>query len=515
MQMPMMSESNSAYAKLLDHVREANLLGSTGSLLGWDQEAMMPGGGASFEYRSRQLAQLASIAHRMETDPRIGEWLDACEGDAELTADPLSASAVNLREVRREYDRATKLPGELVEEFSRTAALAKHAWSEARGRDDYATFRPWLEKLLELNRRRAECWGWGESGEPWDALAEGFEPGMTAAGVERVFAPLRGSLVELVADLTENGTPPAAALSDTAVPVDRQEAFVRHVAAEVGFDFSRGRLDRSAHPFCGGTNRDDVRMTTRYHPSDPLDGLSSTLHESGHGIYQQNLPGGEHADTPMGQPVGLSIHESQSRMIENQLGRSRAFWAWCQPKLGQFLSPQLGRLSLDEVYAALNRVQPSLIRVEADEATYNLHIMVRFELERAMMRGDLSPADLPAAWNEKYRAYLGVDVPSDADGCMQDIHWSMGAMGYFPTYTMGNLYAAQFFEQARADAPDLYERFERGDFTALTGWLAEHIHSQGMRYRSDDLCEHVTGKPLSAEPLMRHLNEKLRPVYGL
>lgn len=507
--------TTAAYDQLLDHTKQANLLGSTGSILGWDQETLMPPGGLA--HRTRQLAQIAKLTHQMNTDPRIGEWLDACEADAALTSDPLSVSAVNLRELRRDYEKATKLPEALVVEMSETTSQAKHEWAEARKVNDYKRFKPWLAKVVELNQRKAECYGWDTTsggGEPWDALADSFEAGMTAASVAAVFTPLRERLVPLLEDILGSKTGPANTFNELKLPVEQQKKFVKDISAAVGFDYDRGRLDESTHPFCSGSHCNDVRMTTRFHEDNVNDALGSTLHESGHGIYEQGLLE-EHIGTPMGAAVGLSIHESQSRMWENQVGRSQAFWKWCYPKLEQYFGQAASRLSMEQIYGGANIVNPGLIRVEADEATYNLHIMIRFEIERLLMKGDLSVDDLPDVWNKMYNDYLKVEVPDDTRGCMQDIHWSMGAIGYFPTYTMGNLYCAQFFEAAREELGDLDAMFAQGNFTPLREWLNKNIHAHGQRYRSADLIQHVTGKPLSADPLMRHLEGKLRPLYGV
>ena len=503
----------STYDQLLDHTKQASLLGSTASILGWDQETLMPGKGLA--HRTRQLAQLARLTHQMKTDPRVGEWLGECEAEAGLTGDRLSESAVNLREIRRDYDKATKLPEALVVEISETTSQAKHAWAEARGENDYGQFKPWLAKVVELNQRKAECFGWDkQGGEPWDALADNFEAGMTAASVAEVFTPLRERLVVLLGDILGSKAGPSNAFNELKLPIDQQKKFVRAISSAIGFDYDRGRLDESTHPFCSGSHCNDVRMTTRFHEDNVNDALGSTLHESGHGIYEQGLPE-VYIGTPMGDSVGLSIHESQSRMWDNQVGRSRAFWAWCYPKLAEYFGDATASLTEEQIYGGANIVSPGLIRVEADEATYNLHIMIRFEIERLLMKGDLGVDDLPGVWNAKYKEYLQIDVPDDARGCMQDIHWSMGAIGYFPTYTMGNLYAAQFFEQAAEDLGDLDAMFAEGDFTPLRHWLNGHIHAHGMRYRSADLVEHVTGKPLSADPLMRHLEGKPRPLYGV
>lgn len=506
--------TTTAYEQLLDHIKQASLLGSSASILGWDQETLMPSGGLN--HRTRQLSQLAGLVHKMNTDSRIGDWLDACEADESLTSDPLSTSAVNLREIRRDYDKATKLPEALVVEMSETTSQAKHAWAEARKVNKYEDFKSWLAKVVELNQQKADCFGWDHfgGGEPWDALADSFEAGMTAASVAEVFTPLRERLVPLLEDILGSKSGPANTFNELKLPVEQQKKFVKDISAAVGFDYDRGRLDESTHPFCSGSHCNDVRMTTRFHEDNVNDALGSTLHESGHGIYEQGLLE-EHIGTPMGHAVGLSIHESQSRMWENQVGRSQAFWKWCYPKLAEYFGDATSGLTEQDIYGGANIVNPGLIRVEADEATYNLHIMIRFEIERLLMKGDLTVDDLPGVWNAKYKEYLQIDVPDDARGCMQDIHWSMGAIGYFPTYTMGNLYCAQFFEAARDQLGDLDAMFAEGDFAPLREWLNKNIHAHGQRYRSADLVQQVTGKPLSADPLMRHLEGKLRPLYGI
>lgn len=501
-----------SYGRLIDTTRDVSLLHATAGILGWDQETMMPPGG--LDYRSRQLAQLARMAHERATDPRIGEWLAACESDSAIRADPRSVQAVNVREIRRAFDRATKLPASLVEEFAAVTSIAQHEWAEARRDSDFRRFQPHLERIVALLRRKAECFGWKKGGEAWDALADEYEPGCTAAEVESVFRPLRERLAGLVAALLGSGKSPPSEFNDFAVPIETQERFSRMVTERLGFDYTRGRLDRSTHPFCGGSHCNDVRMTSRYAERCLNDGLGSSMHESGHGIYEQGLVY-EHVGTPMGESVSLGIHESQSRMWENQVGRSRAFWTWAAGELSRSGIDGIARFTLDDLYGAANVVEPGFIRVDADEATYNLHVMIRFEIERAIVRGDLEVAGIPEVWNRLYRDYLGLEVPDDRRGCLQDIHWSMGAMGYFPTYTLGNLYAAQFFEAARKAMPDLEERFARGEFDPLRHWLNEKIHRQGKRFLPKDLCVEVTGQPLSAEPLMRHLEGKLRPLYGI
>ncbi|MAI66911.1 MAG: carboxypeptidase M32 [Phycisphaerae bacterium] len=500
------------YDQLIKSTKEANALGTTISLLHWDQEVMMPKKGIAF--RSDQISLTSRLHHEMVTDIKINDLLNACEEDNDLVGDASSETAANIREIRHGYDRATKLPTKLVEEEAMLSSRGQSAWAEARKNNNFKDFQPWLEKIVNLLQRKAECYGWAEGGEPWDALAEDYEPGCTAASVSEVFTPLRNRLQTLLDEIMGSDTRPSNAFNEIALPIDQQQAFVRSIATQIGFDFDAGRLDESTHPFCSGTHCNDVRLTTRFHENNVNDAIGSTMHEVGHGIYEQGLLF-DHLGTPMGTAVSLGIHESQSRMWENQVGRSEAFWKWSHPKMNEFFGDATASLSFDDVYGGANIVKPDFIRVEADEATYNMHIMIRFELERMMMKGELAVADLPDAWNARYQEYLGIDVPSDTKGCLQDIHWSMTSMGYFPTYTLGNLYCAQFFEKAMEEIPDMYEQFARGEFGALKTWLNENIHCHGRQYRAADLCERVTGKPLSADPLMRHLENKLKPLYGL
>ncbi|MGI9014837.1 MAG: carboxypeptidase M32 [Phycisphaerales bacterium] len=505
------SETATSYNELLERLRKATLLQSVDSLLGWDQETMMPDGGV--EYRSQQLALMAGLAHEAATDARIGELLSECEANPDLTT-PDSESAANLREIRRDFDRATKLPPSLVRDLAETSSKAMHEWQRARKDSDFKRFRPWLTKLIDLTTQKAKCYGWAKGGEIWDALADEYEPGMTAAWVAERFGPLRDRLGLLLDALMGSSVRPSNRFNELSLPIDAQKRFVHFVSESIGFDFSRGRLDTSTHPFCSSTHCHDVRMTTRFHENNMNDALGSTMHETGHGIYEQGLPF-DKIGSPLGDAVSLGIHESQSRMWENQVGRSRAFWTWCMPKLRDFFGDDVASLSFDDVYGGANIVEPGFIRVEADEATYNMHIMIRFEMERGILSGDIGVDDIPDAWNAKYKEYLGLTVPDDRRGCLQDVHWSMGSMGYFPTYTLGNMYCAQFFEAAKKAIPDLLQQFERGEFNTLKGWLNENIHQHGRRYLPEELCQRVTGKPLSADPLMRHLESKLKPLYGL
>jgi carboxypeptidase Taq len=501
--------SDEAYAELIRHVRAVSLLSSCGSLLHWDQQTYMPPRGSA--HRAEQLALIAGLTHAQFTAPEIGELLsEAAEGSA--AREPRSPAAVNVREIRRAYDRATRVPPALVEELARTSALAQDVWVEARRTSDFERFRPWLAKLVALKREEATAVGAG--GALYDALLDEYEPGETVDRLIPVFGELRKSLVDLVGRIAGSLKQPDLSILHRAYPIAAQEAFGKTVAAACGFDFRAGRLDVTTHPFCSGIGPGDTRLTTRYNLHDFGDAFFSILHEAGHGLYDQGLES-EHYGTPMGEAVSLGIHESQSRLWENFVGRSRAFWEHWLPQARQAFPEALTGVGLDEFVFAINDVRPSLIRVDADEATYNLHILLRFELERALIDGDLPVADLPAAWADGMERFLGIKPTDDAQGCLQDIHWSGGSFGYFPTYTLGNLYAAQFFAKVWAELGDLEEQFRRGEFSALTDWLNRKIHREGQRYRAADLVTAVTGEPLNPSYLLRHLTDKLGTLYGL
>jgi carboxypeptidase Taq len=492
-----------AYDELIRRVKDYHLLASCASVLGWDERTYMPREGSA--HRAEQMALLARLTHEMATAPQIGELLAGLKEDD-------GPEGANVREVRRAYERAVKLPRELVEELARTATRAQQVWQEARAADDFAAFRPWLEKLVGLKRQEADAVGYREA--PYDALLDEYEPGATTAEITAVFAALRRDLAPLVQAIAASGRHSPREVLERDYPVEGQRAFGEAAARAVGFDFDAGRLDVTTHPFCSGIGPGDCRLTTRYNPRHFNESFFGILHEAGHGLYEQGLDP-EHFGTPLGSACSLGIHESQSRLWENQVGRGRPFWEHFFPKAQQTFPQALGDVSLDQFVFAINDVRPSFVRVEADEATYNLHIILRFELEQALVSGDLKPADVPGAWAEKFRRSLGLTPPSDKLGCLQDIHWSMGGLGYFPTYTLGNLYAAQFMEQARQDLGDLDGDARRGEFGRLKGWLNEKVHRPGQRYRAGELCQRVTGKPLSHKPLIAYLRAKYAPLYGI
>jgi carboxypeptidase Taq len=502
-----MSES---YVELLERMRQVATLNSVANLLSWDQETMMPP--KAGEFRAEALASVGRLAHEHATDPRVGELLAACEADRTLGSRP--ETRANLREMRRDYDRAIKLPSDLVAEMSEVSSRALEVWKTARAASDFPAFRPWLERQVDLARRKAACYGVPAGGEAYDALLDEYEPGTTAVALEGVFGPLRAELTPLLAEVA-TARPPDESVRALAVPLDRQRAVNAAVLERIGFDAAAGRLDVSTHPFSTGIAPFDTRITTRYKETDFADALNSTLHEAGHALYEQGVPAAAHWGEPLGEPLGLGVHESQSRLWENHVGRSLAFWRFVRPIARAIVGPDLDRFSAEDLFRAVNVVRSGFIRVESDEATYNLHVMLRFDLERAMLSGDLPVSDLPQAWNERIRRDLGLAVPDDAHGCLQDIHWSMGAIGYFPTYTLGTLYAAQLWEAIGRAIPDIEATIERGEFGTLLGWLRDNVHSHGRRYPASELCLRLTGAPLGHAPLLRHLRAKLGAIYGL
>ena len=504
------------YTNLVEHLRKTATLGSCQAVLGWDEQTYMPSEGA--EFRSRQTSLLAGMVHELATAPQVGDWLGELKVST-LVADPESPEAVNIREAARDFARATRLPKRLVEEQAGVATQAQQAWIEARRDNSFKAFLPWLEKTVALKREEAACLADlvastdGSPREPYDALLDQFEPGMTAADVPRLFTPLRDELVTLIRAIRESGKHPDRDILTRIYPIPAQRDFATSAATAIGFNFDAGRLDETAHPFCSGFGPGDVRLTTRYDEHHFPGAFFGTLHEAGHGLYEQNLDPASFG-LAMGSAVSLGIHESQSRLWENFVGRSDAFWTHFYPQARKAFPAALSDVTKDEFVWAINDVQPSWIRVEADEATYNLHILLRFDIERPLVKGDLAPADVPAVWNETFRRYFDMTPPSDTLGCLQDIHWSFGGIGYFPTYTLGNMNAAQLYDAAEAELGSLSAQFAKGDFRPLKDWLVQNIHRRGKQYPAAKLIERVTGKPLSHHALIRHLKAKYERLYA-
>jgi carboxypeptidase Taq len=483
-------------------------LNAASSVLGWDQQVNMPPGGA--EERSSQLATLGALAHTKFTSDAMMEALAAAREEAKAL-DPDSDEARLVSETGRDIEKERKVPSEWVSRFAKVTSLAQQTWQKARAEVDFAAFAPKLEEVFGLRREYADFFK--PYDHIYDPLLDDFEPGMKAAQVDEIFSELRDQQVELVQAIADTGLADDSLLHQQ-FPIDKQWAFGEEVIKDFGYDFDRGRQDKSAHPFTTTFGIGDVRITTRFEDDFISPALFATLHEAGHAMYEQGIKQ-DLSRTPLADGTSLGIHESQSRLWENLVGRSRPFWQHYYPALQQTFPEQLGEVDLDSFFLAVNTVEPSLIRVEADEATYNLHIMLRFELEKALMEDTLAIKDLPAAWNDKMQEYLGVTPPNDADGVMQDIHWSAGLVGYFPTYSLGNLIACQWWEVIRRDIPEIEGQIGSGEFGPLLGWLRENIHQHGSKFKPNELIERITGESLTAAPYLRYLKDKFSQIYGL
>ncbi|MFZ9937632.1 MAG: carboxypeptidase M32 [Luteolibacter sp.] len=484
--------------EIFDLALEHALISSAAGVLAWDQETWLPP--AAVDHRAKQLAWLAARAHELAVSDRWKSALEQAEA-ADNGRDPVRRA--NLRELRREFDRASKLSVELVSRQSAVSSHAKHAWVEARKRGDFSAFAPHLEQQLGLAREKADLWGY--ESEPYDALLECYERGTRTAAVAAMIEAIKPALREIAAQAVEKSASRAAKLPAGSFPVPLQIEFNARVAEAIGFDFQAGRIDTTAHPFCTTLGPSDVRLTTRYDENDFTSSLFGVLHEAGHGMYEQGLPADDFG-LPSGSSVSLGIHESQSRLWENHIGRSRAFWERWYP-VACDLFPQLVGFPLDDFLAHVRQAAFTPIRVEADEATYDLHIILRFEIERRMLRGELAVADVPAAWNEGFRDLFGFVPENDTAGCLQDIHWAMGGLGYFPTYTLGNLNAAQIFATAR-NHPEIASATDSADYAPLLAWLRERIHAHGGMLDPADLMEAACGRKPSAEDYLAHLRER-------
>ncbi|WP_423743300.1 carboxypeptidase M32 (plasmid) [Haladaptatus sp. SPP-AMP-3] len=494
---------NTTYEEFLGKVKRISNVQNAAGILGWDQEVVMPEGGTPA--RSQQRSALSAISHELLTDDEMGELLDELEGE-----DLDNEQAAVVREVRREYERATRVPGELVEEISRTTSEALPKWKKAREEDDFSIFAPTLEKLVELEREYADHID--PDKDPYEVLFEEYEPYLGIDTAEETLAELRDELVPLIEDVRESDVELATPFEGT-YDAETQEELSRDVLDTLGYDWDRGRLDTAPHPFSSGTQF-DARVTTRFDESDPLGALMSTVHEFGHATYTQGLPD-EQYGTPLGEARDLTVHESQSRVWENNVGRSRAFWENFLPLVKERFS-DVEDVSVEEMYEAANEVyEDNLIRVEADELTYHMHIVVRFEIEKALIRGEIEVDEVPELWNDKYEEYLGIRPDTDADGCLQDIHWSHGSFGYFPTYSLGSVLAAQLYAKADEDIDDLDGQIRAGEFDDFHDWLTENIHQYGCLYTTDDLIQHATGESFTAEYFLDYVTEKYGALYDL
>ncbi len=490
-------------------VNEIHDLGATQSLLGWDLETMMPAKGAPL--RAKQLATLAKLSHNLMTSPDMQEHLKTLRQPSIYDRlDTMSQALV--REVGIVFDKSAKTPIELLQEMVETTAEAHSSWVEARANKQFKQFEPVLRKIISLNQRLAEALGYEDS--PYDALLDEYEPGLTVKQLDPLFAKLKAELVPLLKGIHGSGyQPDVSFLHEGTFPAPRQLAFSEMVLREMGFDFEAGRLDLSAHPFSSGSSTLDVRLTTRVDEHDVFSALSSSMHEGGHGMYEQGINPALNR-TPLASGTSLGIHESQSRMWENQVGRSKAFWRAYLPKL-QAAFPELGSVTLDQFYHAINRVKSTFIRVESDEVTYNLHILMRYEIEKALIEGRMKVDEIPEAWAAKMQDYLGITPRNDAEGALQDIHWSHGSFGYFPTYTLGNLYSAQFFNTAKQQLGNLEETISQGQLLPLKNWLNKEIHAVGKMETADTIVRRVTGEPLNASYFVDYLWAKYGEIFSI
>lgn len=494
--------------QLKERLGEVADIGRAASVLSWDQQVNMPPGGN--EARGRQLATLSKIAQEKFISDEVGRLID--EVKKELNgSDSASDEAALVRVAARNYDKARRVPPEFIAEQAIVTSRAFEAWVEAKGKSDFSIFQPHLEKVIELVHKYIAFFPPADN--PYDTLLDDFEPGMKTADVKVIFEGLRPEQVELIRAITSRKQ-----VKDDFLHKKYNEKklmdFGVDVITKFGYDWSRGRQDKAPHPFETTFSVDDVRITTRYEEDNPIAMLFSSMHEAGHAMYEQGS-NPEYERTPLAGGTSLAVHESQSRMWENMVGRSLPFWEHFYPSFKKTFPKQLDGVSLRSFYRAINKVEPSLIRVNADEATYNLHIMLRLELEIGMVEGKIAIKDLPEIWNAKMQEYLGVTPPNDAKGVLQDIHWSGGAIGYFSTYALGNLISAQLWEKINAELGDLDDQIRKGDFSQLLGWLRKNIHQHGQKYEPQTLVERVTGSKITYQPYIRYLTKKYTEIYGL
>lgn len=497
------------YEKLKTRMGEICALSSASGLLSWDQHTYMPASGAAV--RAQVQGALSAVAHEKLIAPDTGAMIDELYGWAREQG-PDSDEFCVLRRLKMEYDRKIRLPQSFVREFATEASVSMAVWQEARLQADYKMFLPHFEKLVRMCRDKADMIGF--SGSPYDALADEFEPGITTASLEKSLGHIKRELVPFFHNLRQNGRPVDDSILHKRYDEEQQMRLAGAVVGELGFDFTRGRQDKSAHPFTSSFSCDDVRITTRTAPDYLPVSLYAAIHECGHAFYEQGVPE-KYAMNFLRGGSSLAMHESQSRIWENLVARTRPASGWLLGKLREFFPVQAAHTGPEEFYRAVNKSSPTLIRTEADEITYNFHILLRFEIEKGLIEGGLSAADVPAVWNAKMKEYIGITPANDAEGALQDVHWSLGLLGYFPAYMLGDVMAAQFMSAARRQLPQLDTQFAHGEFSAFHKWLHENIHRHGAKYTSDELLKKVTGRGLDADALVRHIRAKYSEIYGL
>ncbi len=495
---------NKTYDQLLERLENIFHIDSACRLLDWDEQVNLPPGAA--DARARQLAVMSEILHQTATDPGIDGLLKTLGKEKAALSDD---QKLVLKEATKEYRRITRIPPEFVKRKAFAQSKSYHAWAKARESNDFAAFAPFLQEQIDLTREEAGYVGEGDA--VYDYCIDRHDPEMKASIIEELFTRLKKDLIPLVHTIIDSPVKPDFSIFK-GFPIDRQEAFLRTVVRKLGFDFNHGRIDRSLHPFCGGIGA-DVRMTTRFDEDNPIDSLSSVIHETGHGLYEQGLPR-DHPGTALAEAIGMAVHESQSRLWENQVGRSRAFWNFYEPKYREAFQSQLKDVSSDALFLAINGVRRQPIRVDSDEVTYNLHIILRFELEKKLFDKTLAVNDLPDAWNQLSQEIIGLKPRNDTEGVLQDIHWCSGYFGYFPSYCLGNMLAAQLWYTSLDALPNLESEIEQGNFAPLLDWLREHIHQHGKRYNTLELTQRVTGKPLGPDALIHYLKERYLPLYS-
>jgi carboxypeptidase Taq len=475
-------------------------------LTDWDSKVMAPKKGRNVF--AKAIGTLRTEVFKLSVSEEMGNLLEKLSAVPDLDA----MTKAKVREYREYYQKSKRIPADLFQEYSILTGQANDAWEEARANNDFAHYLPYLEKIVQFRRKFAEIYGYEE--HPYDALLDEFEPGLTVKRLDPLFVKLRESSVKLLERIQKHGKPTAVEVFDQSFDIETQKEFNRYILPIIGFDMEAGRLDETVHPFAQTVTIGDVRLTTRYLEKNVRSALFGTIHEAGHGIYEQHV-NPEYEESVLQSGASFGIHESQSRFLENMVGRSREFWYYFYPQLQAHFPAQLENVSVDEFYRAVNTVQPSLIRVEADELTYNLHIMLRYEIEKDLIAGVIEAKDLPAIWNQKMHDYLGVTPNTDTEGVLQDVHWSFGGIGYFPSYSLGNLYAAQILRTIKKDLPDFYQLIENGRFDLLQEWLKENIHQYGKLYTPNELIVKITGEELNADYLVEYLEQKYSEVYGL
>lgn len=488
-----------------EYVKNIEYLGSAFATLYWDTRVNIPKKG--LPKRGDLLGYLSAEQYKLQTAPVVKEYLDYFS--AEPASDDITAGMVRI--IQREYDRTMKIPEQEYREYTVATSAAEAAWEEARAKSDFALFKPHLQKLIDFNRKFIGYWGYKAT--PYDTLLGFYEPGATVQSINLAFSQLRDTIISLLEKIKKSPVKPDDSFFKKNFPAADQESFSRYILEKMGYDFEAGRLDVSTHPFTINFNNHDVRITTRYLENEFRSAMFGCIHEGGHAIYEQDIPDSLFG-TMLGSGISMGVHESQSRFYENIVGRSRAFWSYFLPEAKKRF-PQFEGVSLDAFYRGINTVSPSLIRVEADELTYSLHVIIRYEIEQQIFNNDISVDELPALWNRKYKEYLSIEPQNDSEGILQDMHWSGGSFGYFPSYALGNLYSAQFLNTMKNDLPDFDARIEAGDFAAIHGWLKDNIHVHGSIYDPGDLVKRVTGEPLSAQYFIDYLNQKYGTLYAL